>query len=885
MNQPDIDTILSPRSSRRRWLLLVAAAVVVAAAAVAAFLLTRTGETDVAVEPERAEAVMGQLISQAEFTGSAIAERSATLSFEVGGVVASVAVAEGNEVQAGDALGTLDDAEAQRQVETASVQLRLAQLRLDDLLTEPDPSALASARQAIASAESQVIDAEQALASLSEPPNDADLASAKQAVASALQQISSSEEDLASLSEPPSDADLASAQQAVASALQQISSAEEDLASLSEPPSDADLASARQAVASARQQISSAEEDLASLVEEPSEAEISEARSAVVQSEVQLSDAVRLEEELDLALEEAFDDFCDRYGALIPSDEVITLTCRATLPLSDAQIDLLADSYEDHSSAYEILAAALIDANIAAVKAEADRQSTQSALTSAEDRLDGLLEPASTDDIYQAEQAVEAARANHAAAVARLEDLTAAPDEDDVYQARQAVEAARANHAAAVARLEDLTAAPDEDDVYQAEQALEAAKANHAAAVARLEDLTAAADEGDIAQAQASLQSAKAGLTSALTNYDELVEGPSENAIEQQRQDVRLAELSLEEARDALADLTVFAPFDGVVEAVSVQPGDRVTSGSAGFTLYTSNRMLIELTVTEEDLLDLEAGQTGAASFDAIDGVEYPVRVESISRVPVSEQGVVTYDVEARILTRQEVVQTAGLSPAGSLLPGGGFGGGFNPGILAQVQLPEGITPQQVIQAVARGEPLPEGVVLPEELQGQDLQAGAQRLLQLIGRGGGQGPGGQQGFAGRQASGGQSGDVAARPLPAPGMSASVTILTEIREEALLVPVSAVRQLDGAWFVNVPAPAGDGTGPGFQRVFVEAGESDGENVEILSGIEAGSTLLIDADNEGIAFTATQLQPGQLPGFGPGQGGFGPPGGGPGGGGRP
>ena len=159
MNQPDIDTILSPRSSRRRWLLLLAAAVVVAAAAVAGFLLTRTGETDVAVEPERAEAVMGQLISQAEFTGSAIAERSATLSFEIGGVVASVAVAEGDEVQAGDALGTLDDAEAQRRVETALVQLRLAQLRLDDLLAEPDPSALASARQAIASAESQVIDA------------------------------------------------------------------------------------------------------------------------------------------------------------------------------------------------------------------------------------------------------------------------------------------------------------------------------------------------------------------------------------------------------------------------------------------------------------------------------------------------------------------------------------------------------------------------------------------------------------------------------------------------------------------------------------------------------------------------------------------------------
>ena len=35
---------------------------------------------------------------------------------------------------------------------------------------------------------------------------------------------------------------------------------------------------------------------------------------------------------------------------------------------------------------------------------------------------------------------------------------------------------------------------------------------------------------------------------------------------------MRLSEISLEEARAALASLTVLAPFDGVVEAVNVQP-------------------------------------------------------------------------------------------------------------------------------------------------------------------------------------------------------------------------------------------------------------------------------------------------------------------------
>ena len=139
----------------------------------------------------------------------------------------------------------------------------------------------------------------------------------------------------------------------------------------------------------------------------------------------------------------------------------------------------------------------------------------------------------------------------------------------------------------------------------------------------------------------------------------------------------------------------------------------------------------------------------------------------------------------------------------------------------------------------------------------------------------------EQGQPAQQREEERAGDNAERPLPAPGMSASVTILTEIREPAVLAPVSAVRQLDGRWFVTVQAPTEiEGEG-GFERVYVEVGESDGNQVEILSGIETGAILLVGADNAGIAFSATLQQPQANPGFG----GFGPgPSTGSGGGGR-
>ncbi len=877
MSETDIDAILRGGKSRRGWLLLAGAAVVVAAVVIAVFLLTRAGETDVVFEPERTEAVMGQLTTEVDLSGSALSERSATLSFEVAGVVASLEVSRGDEVRQGDSLASLDDTEAQRRVETAQIQLGLAQLRLEDLLAGPEPSAIASANQALASANSQVIGAEQALALLSEPPSASDLASAEQAVASALREISSAEQELALLSEPPGAADLASAEQAVASALREVSSAQQALTLLSEPPSASDLRSAEQAVATALREISNSEQALSDLTTDPSEAVVSEARSAVTQAQVQLADATRLEEELNEILTTAAEDFCERYSGLIPSDEVIRSICTAILPLSDTEVDALQDSFEDRSATYESLGLAFIEANLTFVAAAADRDSALSTLRSSEETLAELLKPVSEDDLYQAQQAVEAARASHAAAVARLEDLQTLAGEDDVYQAEQAVEAAMASHTAAVSRLGELQTKAGEDDVYQAEQAVEAAKASHTAAVARLEELRAATDEGEFEQARASLESARASLTSAQAQYDELVTGPSENAIEQQRQDLRLAELTMEEARAALDDLSVIAPFDGVVEVVNILPGDRIDSGSPAFTLSTTNRMLIALTVTEEELPDLEVGQTGLATFDAIDGTEYPIRVDSIIRVPNSEQGVVTYDVEARILTAGAGA-AGGFRPGGpgtgaGFVPGGGIGGGASRALLAGLELPEGVTIQQVIQAVANGEPLPEGVVLPEE-----FEEAAQAFRQFAGSGQGRRP--QQASGGAQGTANQPGTVVDRPLPAPGMSASVTILTEVREPAVLVPVSAVRQLDGSWFVSVSATSEAAEAEaedeaedevGFERVFVEVGDSDGTNVEILSSIDSGTILLIGADNAGIAFSATLQQPQANPGFGFGPGG--------------
>ncbi|MCY4640925.1 MAG: hypothetical protein OXC94_11380, partial [Chloroflexi bacterium] len=129
---------------------------------------------------------------------------------------------------------------------------------------------------------------------------------------------------------------------------------------------------------------------------------------------------------------------------------------------------------------------------------------------------------------------------------------------------------------------------------------------------------------------------------------------------------------------------------------------------------------------------------------------------------------------------------------------------------------------------------------------------------------------------------------AATPPRARGRSGSATLLTEVRAQALLLPVAAVRQIDGSWFVAVPAPGAEaegGEGPRpFERVEVDVGASDGTLVEITRGLEEGAVVLLGADGEGVPYSATRLPepaPGGAGGGFFGGGGFGGGGGGAGG----
>ena len=863
----DIEALIRGRSPRRRWA-LPAALIAAALIAVLAWLLLRGGEAVVIAEPQRVQTASGQLTTTADLSGSAAAANSAVLNFAAAGTVDSIDVQVGDAAAAGAVLARLDDSATQRRLETAQVQLRLAQLRLDELLADPEAAEIAAAARSIAAAEAQVVSAELALQRLSEPPEASAVVSAEQAVSNANSQLSNAQQTLADLTADAPAAELAAAQQAVASARSQLSAADQALAALQEGPSEAEIAGAEQAVANARSQLAGAQQTLNTLTDGPSASDLASARSSVAQAQAQLSSTAVQTPAAVRTIESAHERYCRLEGAV---DDI----CDAEVPLSSAQLQTVETESEDRYTVLVSAADALIDAHASHEAAIAAENSAEAALEAAEARLEELLAPADEDQLLQAQQAVAAAESSRTAADARLDELMTPATADDLFEADQAQAAAQANLDAAVARLDDLTGGAGEADIYQAQQAVAAAAANRGAALARQKELLAPPTEDDIRQAEASLASARLGLEEARARYDALLDGSASTAIEQQQQNVRLAEISLEEAQAALDDLLITAPFDGVIEELNIELGDRVAGASAAIVLSTRNQVVIDLTVTEAELLELESGQVGLAVFDAIDDLQYAVRITAVGRVPEVQQGVVTYSVEAAVLRPEELPaaanQLAAIGGQGAVTIGAegatGAGGGISPqaraaldAFAAQVTLPPGVEIIDVVRALAFDEPLPEGVVLPD---GFEIPEQFKARL-------------RQGFeaADRRAAEREADGGAGQPIPAPGMSASVTILTEVRAEAVLVAASAVRQIDGQFFVAVPADAG-----GWERMPVEIGETDGANVEILSGLEAGATVLIGADTDGIAFSAAQLASGPAAGGLPGgPGGGGPRGGG-------
>ena len=158
------------------------------------------------------------------------------------------------------------------------------------------------------------------------------------------------------------------------------------------------------------------------------------------------------------------------------------------------------------------------------------------------------------------------------------------------------------------------------------------------------------ADEIEMAILDANVSVATANLEATEREYERVKDGPDP-------EDVILAETRIAAAQATLDQATITAPFTGVITSVDILPGDLVTPSTLGFRIDHLQSLLVDVSVSEVDINQIDIGQPVTLEFDAILGKEYQGEVVEVSPVGVQQQGLVSFEVTIQLIDADEDVR------------------------------------------------------------------------------------------------------------------------------------------------------------------------------------------------------------------------------------
>ena len=149
----------------------------------------------------------------------------------------------------------------------------------------------------------------------------------------------------------------------------------------------------------------------------------------------------------------------------------------------------------------------------------------------------------------------------------------------------------------------------------------------------------------------------KSSLDTAEAVYDELAA-----RLETGRENVEVAESSVALAEDAVSNMTIRAPFAGMVVSKNAQPGEMISPVSAGggftrtgiCTIIDTDSLEIEVDVNESYIQRVSPGQRVSAVLDAYPSWRIPAEVIAI--VPTADRQKATVRVRIGFLERDERV-------------------------------------------------------------------------------------------------------------------------------------------------------------------------------------------------------------------------------------
>ena len=179
-------------------------------------------------------------------------------------------------------------------------------------------------------------------------------------------------------------------------------------------------------------------------------------------------------------------------------------------------------------------------------------------------------------------------------------------------------------------------------------------------------------DPLDMAARETAVDLAAVKLANAETTLAEL-DALDELELELLQADVAGAEAALASAVDAVEFATLRAPSHGFVDAVEVEPGQRIEGYAAVLTLVDTSVIEIDGVITEIDVLSIQEGSPAVVTLDALPDQALDGEVSKIGTTGASREGgsgpfmgpsqsVVTYAVSVTVTAPEGLDLPEGLS-------------------------------------------------------------------------------------------------------------------------------------------------------------------------------------------------------------------------------
>ncbi|MDR3557924.1 MAG: efflux RND transporter periplasmic adaptor subunit [Candidatus Pacebacteria bacterium] len=160
------------------------------------------------------------------------------------------------------------------------------------------------------------------------------------------------------------------------------------------------------------------------------------------------------------------------------------------------------------------------------------------------------------------------------------------------------------------------------------------------------------ADVAAVNSAATEINTAESSYNSAIQSYKTAVDQLAVTETPSTSQDIEISKAQLDNAEAALQSAqTTYdqsflrAPFDGVVAAVNVSPGDVVDTATVVATIITTGQ-IAKISLNEVDAANVKIGDPAVITFSALPDVTATGTVSQIDTIGTVTQGVVSYNAK-----------------------------------------------------------------------------------------------------------------------------------------------------------------------------------------------------------------------------------------------